>query len=335
MVRSTILLACVLAISSLAASTDLAAPNGVAVSPSGEVYVSDIESHMVFRIARGGKLHVVAGNGLPGYGGDGGPASAAQLRGPSALSFDTKGNLYIADSFNHRIRRIDTHGVITTVAGTGKAGYGGDDGPATGADLNSPGDVLARPDGSILIADSYNHLIRQVDAGGVMRLVAGSVPPGFGGDDGPAAKALMSMPFCLAVSPGGEMVFCDSGNSRLRRVDEGGIVRHVAGSGPAREIFGAGFEGDGGPGTAAKLFTPAGLATGPDGTLYISDTGNNRVRALGPDGKIRTIAEGFLAPQKVVLLPGGDLIVADRGNRRVCQVKPDGSVVVLAQTPKT
>lgn len=332
MVRSTIVLVCVFGVVRLVASPDLAAPNGVAVSPSGEVYVSDIESHSVFRITPAGKLQVVAGNGLPGYGGDGGQALVAQLRGPSALSFDPKGNLYIADSFNHRIRRIDTRGVITTVAGTGKAGYSGDDGPAIAAELNSPSDVLVRPDGSILIADSYNHLIRKVDAGGVMRLVAGSVPPGFGGDDGPAAKALMSMPFCVGLSRGGEVVFCDSGNSRLRRVDEGGLVRHVAGSGPAREIFGAGFEGDEGPATAAKLFTPAGLATGPDGTLYISDTGNNRIRAVGPDGKIRTVAEGFLAPQKLVVLPGGDLIVADRGNRRVCRVKPDRSVLVLGKS---
>ncbi|HYP13770.1 MAG TPA: hypothetical protein VEQ63_07590, partial [Bryobacteraceae bacterium] len=126
MVRSTIVLVCVFGVVRLVASPDLAAPNGVAVSPSGEVYVSDIESHSVFRITPAGKLQVVAGNGLPGYGGDGGQALVAQLRGPSALSFDPKGNLYIADSFNHRIRRIDTRGVITTVAGTGKAGYSGD-----------------------------------------------------------------------------------------------------------------------------------------------------------------------------------------------------------------
>ena len=271
---------------SIIASNPLPAPSGVAVSPDGAVYVSDVDTHSIYLALEGGKLDRIAGTGLPGFAGDGGPAAAAQLNSPNALAFDSNGNLYIADSFNHRIRRIDRSGIITTVAGTGKSGYSGDMGPAIAAQLNSPNDILVRADGSILIADSYNHLIRQVDRAGVIRLVAGSVPPGFGGDNGPATKALMSMPFCIAATAAGEVLFCDSGNSRIRRIDGTNSVRHVAGSGPAREVFGAGFEGDGGPAMNAKLFTPAGLAVGPDGTIFVSDTGNNRVRDIGPDGTI-------------------------------------------------
>jgi hypothetical protein len=167
--------------------------SGLAIAPDGRVAVCDDLTHRV-RVLMDGKVAAVAGSsGVPGFSGDGGPATEAQLDTPRGLAFDTEGNLYVADSQNHRIRRIGVDGLITTIAGTGEAGQSGDEGPALEATLREPNGVEVAPDGSVLVADTGNHRIRRIDASGTIRTLAGSAA-GFSGDGGLARQAELRGP---------------------------------------------------------------------------------------------------------------------------------------------
>ncbi len=175
-------------------------------------------------------IETVAGAGFSGYGGDGGPAAQARLNRPVGVALDGAGNLYIADGFNHRIRKVDAAGVISTVAGDGTASYGGDGGPAAQALLSRPADVAVDGAGNLYIADTYNHRIRKVDAAGVISTVAGAGREGYGGDGGPAAQAWLNQPSGVAVDGAGNLYIGDQHNHRIRRlrptprISAGGIV---------------------------------------------------------------------------------------------------------------
>ncbi|MBL7490820.1 protein kinase [Frankia sp. AgB1.9] len=241
---------------------------------------------------------VLRGGGTltPGFTGDGGPASAAKFFYPAGIAIDpARGYLYVADRFNHRIRRVDTHGTISTVAGDGIAGYAGDGGPAIRAELNSPLGVAVAPDGSLYIADANNNRIRRVDANGIITTVAGTGttwyggPVGtsglaFSGDEVPATDANLSAPQSVTVDARGDLYIADAGDDRIRRVDTHGIITTVAGTGAH------GFGGDGGTATAAQFRFPRSLALGPDGSLYVADLSNERIRKISPQGVITTIA---------------------------------------------
>ena len=166
---------------------------------------------------------------------------------------------------NNRIRRVGPDGIITTVAGNGNAGYGGDGGPASSASLNCQYGVAVGPDGSIYIADSSNNRIRRVGPDGIITTVAGNGNAGYSGDGGPATSASLTDPDGVAVGPDGSIYIADSGNNRIRRVGPDGIITTVAGNGNS------GYSGDGGPATSASLATPDGVAVGPDGSIYIAD----------------------------------------------------------------
>ena len=326
------------------ASARLLYPNGLARDAQDNLYISDIGTHQVLKLTSSGDLTAVAGTGSGGFRGDGGPAADAHLFAPHGLAFDAQGRLLIADTFNHRVRRIDRDGVITTIAGTGRAGYAGDAGPATAAQLNGPQDVTVDHDGGILVADSYNAVVRRIDPSGVITTFAGS-EPGLSGDGGPAIKALLNVPTAVSVAADGSVYVSDAANSRIRRIGGDGIIQTVTGFGGGSGLGGAGYGGDGGPAEKAKAFSAMGLCSTPAGHLYISDSGNNRVRVVR-SGIISTLAgtgaAGFggdggpapaallNTPQKIVVAPDGRVFFADRGNGRVRRIDVTGVISTIA-----
>lgn len=319
-------------------------PTGLALDDQGNVYISDIGTHRILKLDRQGHLTAIAGTGEGGYSGDGGPAVKASLFAPHDVTFDAEGNLLIADTFNHRIRRINRQGIITTIAGNGKAAYSGDHGPALQASLNNPQSIALDREGNLLIADTYNYVVRRVDRQGTMTTFAGT-EPGFAGDGGPASKAQISLPMAVAVGPDGSVYISDAGNSRIRRVAPDGKIQTIVGYGGGSGLYGAGFTGDNGPSEKAKVFSAAGLKCDEAGNLYISDSGNNRIRVIR-GGVITTIIGSGRAgfggdeskaleaalntPQKIALAKDGSLLIADRVNHRIRKVDTSGVIHTIA-----
>jgi uncharacterized protein (TIGR03437 family) len=196
----------------------LRGPRGICTDRTGTLYVVDTSNHRVLRIPFGGLVQTVAGNGSPGDGGDGGQASMAQLNQPSACKVDSYGNLYIADTLNHRIRKVSANGAISTVAGTGAAGFGGDEGPAIAAQLSGPIGVAGDDTGNLYVADTGNHRVRLITPDGVIHTIAGVGTPGYSGDKGAAASAQLNLPAGLVLDGSGALYIADTGNQRVRRL---------------------------------------------------------------------------------------------------------------------
>src|ERR1039458_5040023 len=251
-----------------AANAPLGNIQGVTVNAQGNVYAADSGDNIVVRISPSGVLTVVAGNGIQGFSGDGGPATSASLDFLSlggimpagGVAVDSAGNLYIADTWNNRIRKV-SGGTITTVAGNGTFGYSGDGGPATSALLNLPSGVAVDSVGNFYIADALNNRIRKV-SGGTITTVAGKGDEGFSGDGGSATSASLYHPKGVDVDSAGNLYIADTGNYRIRKVS-GGTITTVAGNG------GWGLPCNGGSATSACLFEPAGVAVDSAGNLYI------------------------------------------------------------------
>jgi uncharacterized protein (TIGR03437 family) len=310
-----------------ATSAQLYNPYGVAVDGSGNIYIGDCLNNRVRKVSSSGIITTVAGTGSPGFSGDGGPATSAQLYNPYGMVVDGSGNLYIADSSNNRIRKISSTGIISTVAGNGGAGYAGDGGPATSAQLYNPLGVAVDGSGNIYIGDSTNNRVRKVSSSGIITTVAGTGSAGFSGDSGPATGAQLYNPCGVAVDGSGNLYIVDGSNQRIRKVSSNGIITTVAGTGSA------GFSGDGGPATGAKLSFPSGVAVDGSGNIYIGDSTNNRVRKVSPSGIITTVAgtgsPGFSGdggpatsaqlfwPDGVVVDGSGNIYIADEGNDRI------------------
>jgi hypothetical protein len=256
----------------------LNSPSDVALDSVGNLYIADRNNGRIRKVDVNGTITTVAGNGSQGFSGDGGAATAARLNSPSGVALDSVGNLYIADYGNHRVRKVDASGMITTVAGNGTSGYFGDGGAATAALLASPSGVALDAAGNLYIADFQNHRIRKVDVGATITTVAGNGSPGFAGDGGPASAALLSAPIGVAVDAAGTLYIADRGNYRIRKVDAGGTITTVAGNGTP------GFSGDGGAAPSARLNSPYDVALDTVGNLYIADSGNHRIRKVGPAG---------------------------------------------------
>jgi uncharacterized protein (TIGR03437 family) len=258
--------------------TSLGLSQSFAVDPNGNIFIPLVRDNLVVRFDSVTRtLTVVAGTGKPGFSGDNGPATSAQLNVPWATALDSDGNLYIADALNSRVRKV-SNGVITTVAGGGASL--GDNGPATSGQVPSPNGVALDSAGNLYISE-YGNLIRKVSKG-VITTVAGTGEAGFSGDDGPATRAQIYGQRGIAVDAAGNLYIADTGNNRIRKVT-GGVITTVAGNGAP------GFGGDNGPATNAKLYNPFGVALGPDGSLYIADLNNSRVRKVS-DGTITTVA---------------------------------------------
>ena len=280
-------------------------------------------------------ITTVAGNGTPGYSGDGGPATQASLAYLSSVAVGPDGSLYFVANFS--IRKVGPDGIITTVAGNGTPGYSGDGGPATEAQL-SPYGVTVGPDGSLYTTDLNS--IRKVSTDGIITTVAGNGTQGFSGDGGPATQASLSSPTGVAVGPDGSIYIADSRNRRIRKVSTDGIITTVAGNGTQ------GFSGDGGPATQASVWSPDAIAVGPDGGVYIADSISRRIRKVSTDGIITTVAgngtqgfsgdggpatqASFSSPTGVTVNPGGSLYIADTDSRRIRKVSTDGIITTVA-----
>lgn len=257
-------------------SATLSSPQGVAVDSSGNLYIADSGNHVIRKVA-GGKISTIAGTGqIPGLAGDTGAATGALLNHPSALALDAAGNLYIADTSNNVIRKLDTKGIITTFAGYSGADFSGDGGPATKAALNNPSGIAVDSAGRVYIADTRNSRIRIVTTDGNIATFAGTSLRGFSGDGGPATKAEFSNPEGVTVDSAGNVIVVDSFNNRIRRITLDGNIATIAGSN------GAGSSGDGGPATKAQLKFPSAAAVDSAGRVYIADNQNNSVRLLTP-----------------------------------------------------
>jgi sugar lactone lactonase YvrE len=251
-------------------------PHELDVDSTGlALYVADSANHRIRRVdLASGIITTVAGGATAGPGGDGGPATAAQLQDPKAVYVAQSGDLYIADSGNERIRRVDPSGTISTVAGTGVPGYSGDGGPALAAQFDGPRGLAGDSAGNLYVADDNNHRIRRIEPSGVVTTLAGTGAADSSGDGGPAGAAQLNHPRGVAVDGRGNVFIADSMSHRIRMVDPAGVISTVAGCGRQ------GFGGDGGPATVARLFEPRGVAVNAAGHLFVADTYNDRIRRV-------------------------------------------------------
>jgi sugar lactone lactonase YvrE len=253
------------------------------VDASGDLYIADTGNTRIRKVDRAtGLIHTVAG-GSAGFSGDGGPAIQADLNEPRSVVADSRGNIYFSDSGNNRIRKIDSAGMISTVAGTGLPGSSGDGGPAVTAQLNEPVGLALDDNGNVVIADSLNHRIRRVSSTGIIATIAGSGQQGFSGDHGSAVSAQLDSPLGVSVDIDGGILVADSGNHRVRRLDLSGNIETLVGTGdPA-------FAGDNNRAELASLRQPAAVVAGGASSVFVSDSGNNRIRKVFVDeGKFRS-----------------------------------------------
>lgn len=268
----------------VALDVDLALPEGLVVDKNENILLVDSLNHAILKIDRDGYLTHVAGNGRDGFNGDGIKATDATLGLPYDVRLDSKGNVYVADVSNHRIRKIDSNGMISTVAGTGSPGYSGDGGPAINAQLNMPYGILLDNQDNLLIADSDNHVIRKVSQDGIIRTIAGSGQRGFEGDGGPALAAKFDSPQALALDSTGRLYIGDEHNNAIRVIELDGTIRTLVGT------KGPGFSGDGGPAISAQIADPENIWVRKDGSVLITARDNSRLRIVSPNGIINTFA---------------------------------------------
>ncbi|AOS64813.1 NHL domain-containing protein [Actinoalloteichus hymeniacidonis] len=294
--------------------TQLRCPTGIAVDTANKtVYIADAGNHRIRRIQHG-RICTIAGIGEPGFGGDGGPADQARLTTPTGIAIDPDGNLYIADSANHRIRKVDPSGHISTIAGTGEPGFGGDGGRADRARLTTPTGIAIDPDGNLYIADSANHRIRKVDLSGHIGTIAGIEQSG---------ASVLNFPVAVALDRKGAVYVAERGAARIIRIDDGGTIGVLAGPGA--------------PGAQAgvRLSEPSGVAVDEHGDVYIADSGSHRIRkfsagtistiaGIGSPGRgeigARAVVSPLDTPRGVAVDEYGNVFVADAGSHRVRKI---------------
>lgn len=260
-----------------ATAAELFRPSGIALDTADNLFIADMFNHVIRRVdAKTGIITTIAGKNVAGFSGDMAAATAATLSQPSRIATDTFGNIYIADTQNDRIRKIDAGGIISTFAGTGVPGYSGDGALAVSAKLMHPYDVAADKKGNVYIVDELNNCVRQVDPGGVITTIAGTGIPAYSGDGGAATAARMYDPTGVAVDDSGNVFISDNGNAAIRKVNKlTGLISTYAGADTA------GYNGDGRPATTARICFPQGLTLNSKGSLYITDQANNRIRFVG------------------------------------------------------
>ena len=251
----------------------IAFPRGIAVDSSGNLFIADTGNHRIRRVDTNAMISTVTGGGTNDPDG-GGQATNAALSYPCGVAADSSGNLFIADAGANRIYKVDTNGMIATVAGNGTNSFFGDGAQATNASLNNPAAVAADDFGNLFIADIQNNRVRMVDTNGIITTVAGDGTNGFSGDGASATNAELFSPTGLAVDASGNLFVADSANNRIRMVDTNGIITTVAGNGTN------GFSGDGGVATNADLSNPTGVALDASGNLFIADGNNDRIRKV-------------------------------------------------------
>ncbi|MBT3175677.1 MAG: hypothetical protein HOG03_05240 [Desulfobacula sp.] len=325
----------------LATSARLDQPRGVFKDNSGDIYIADTKNHKIRRIDMFGDISTVAGTGDSGSSGDGGAAISARLAEPKAIIKDSSGNLYISDTNNDKIRKVNTSGVISTFAGTGSAGSSGDGGAATSAMLNTPRGIYMDSSGNLYIADKGNDKIRKVDTSGDISTIAGTGSSGSSGDGGAATAAQLDEPKGVFKDTTGNLYIADSNNSKIRKVDTSGDISTIAGTGSS------GFSGDGSLATSAQINKPQAVLMDTTGELYIADTNNSKIRKVDTSGYILTFVsssgagdegDGGLATLAQLNHPAGifkdssGLYIADTNNHKIRKVDPSGIITTIAGT---
>lgn len=268
-----------------AVSAMVNAVNGIVFDPAGNIYFSDVFNNRVRKITPAGIITTIAGNGSTAYATDGVAATSTGLNSPAGLALDAAGNLYIADQYNHCIRKVSTAGIITTVAGNGSTTYNGDGIAATSAGLFNPSGVAVNAAGDVYIADVLHSRIRKVNSAGIITTVAGTGIQNYTGDNGLATSATLDRAYAITLDAAGNLFIADDYNHCIRKVNTSGIITTVAGNGTA------GFSGDGGQATAANMDLTSGVAVDAIGNIYVTDYNNSRVRKItATSGIITTLA---------------------------------------------
>ncbi len=317
--------------SGLATVAKLNLPTDIKIDGSGNVYIADFANNRVRKINTAGVISTVAGTGTAGFSGDNTNATAAELNNPQGLAIDLSGNIFIADAGNQRIRKINSLGIITTVVGNGTSGYSGDNVLATSAQLNSPISVAVDNAGNLFISDESNNRIRKVNSSGTITTIAGNGTASFGGDGGAATAAMLNSPAFIALSSTGDLYVGDFDNNRVRKISfSSGVITTVAGNG----TFGS--TGDGGAATAATLSNPSGVAIDGIGNVYISETGDGKIRKINASGIISPYSGNGISsyggdngpataaelntPQGLAIDGSNRLYIADEYNNRIRKV---------------
>ena len=314
-------------------------PIAIAFDQKGNSFILDTDDYRVRKIDANGIITTLAGNGELGFGGDNIPATSAGFIRPLGVAVDATGRVYIADTQNNRVRRIDLNGIITTVAGNGAYGFSGDGGPAVNAPLGYPVNVAIDKDDNLYIVDENNSSIRKVGVDGIIHTVAGNGTAGFSGDGGPATSAQLQYPSAVAVDNSGNLYIADCYNKRIRKVDANGIITTLAGNGSFQ------VGGDGGLAVNTPLYFPGDVAVDAIGIVYLSQQ-DGRVRKIGTDGIIQPVAgngtngfsgDGGLAVNALIgsisgvdIDASGNIYISDQNNYRIRRITSDGIINTVA-----
>lgn len=319
-----------------ATAAELSQPYSVVLDASGNLYIADQVNSRVRKVTPDGTITTIAGNGTNGFSGDGKAGTSAELYFPCGVAVDSSGNVYIADTDNHVVRKLATSGTISTFAGINAAGFVGDTGAATSAELNYPVGLALDAAGNLYIADSANNRIRMVATDGTITTFAGDGNPNYAGDGGAATGAELNDPQGVAVDSAGAVYIADTGNHVIRKVSTDGTISTVAGNGAP------GYAGDGGPATLASFNYPKSVVVDAGGNLFITDSFNSRIRVVTEDGTVTTVAgNGELSdtgdggpadsaslrfPSGAAMDAAGDLYIADTQNNRIRLLTPQGDL---------
>jgi len=336
-----------------ATAAELNNPDGMSLDNSGNIYISEPTNSRIRKITPTGIISTIAGNGTAGYSGDGLQATATEINNPTDVVVDSHGNVFIADEHNHRIRMVNTSGVISTVAGNGTAGYSGDGFQATAAELDYPAGVYVDAAGNMFIADYMNSVIRKVNTSGVISTIAGNGGIGYTSDGVAATSSELNYPIGVTTDPAGNVIIADNSNNRIRLVNTSGIISTIGGNGVI------GFNGDGGAATSAELNWPTRVSVDAAGNILIADWGNGAVRQINTSGTIHTLAgtgtqgysgDGGLAtaaelshPCGAVVDGSGNIFIDDEQNHRVRKINTtegvnevlNNSIIKIYPNPST
>jgi uncharacterized protein (TIGR03437 family) len=319
-----------------AVNVRLEGPTGVTVDGGGTVYFVEagigsgtglaLGDYKIWKVSAAGVLTTLAGNGIPSYSGDGAAATAAQLNSPSGVAVDSSGVVYIADTLNQRVRAVAPGGILSTLAGSGVAGFNGEILLPRTALLNRPLGVATDALGDWYVADTVNSRVREAQPGGNLFTIAGNGNASYFGDGGTATKGSVNQPEGVAVDSLGNVYIADTLDQAVRKVTPNGVIATLAGNGSP------GYSGDGGPASQARLNQPRGVAVDAAGNVFVADTGNSQIRRIDTLGTITTVdtSGALVDPRGVAVDRAGNLYIADTGNRLVRRVSPGALVTTIA-----